>query len=300
LTGSLRRCQTAVRNWSAAWARRHERETYRKTMKLIGLIVSLAICLTAATHRAHGQIAQQNLSFSVVGQFQTNYYSTNTTTQTTNETAAIGGVMIVTSYVVKAIAIDLAGTGWTNWNGSKLLREINMNTGAEGIFLRKGNVQTNVSSFFGNSYSNEFRADVLNELGGFTNLVYYANGIETNTTNSVYLGTFTTVSNNPTVTNRIQSAGLFSVSLNTTNMKFNMLAFGNTTGEILTGRLDGTYYARWVDTLSAAGVGNYSINLNTNLFFGRNLYETTNFVGGPAHGSFTCTGTSFSTLPGGP
>jgi hypothetical protein len=265
------------------------------SMRLIGRFFLLAGLLIAA-QCARAQVASQFLSFSIVGEYEVDSFQTNVVTDTTNQAARIRGVWIGTTNVVKAIAIDLEGLLWQKWAGANIVRETDMATGTEGIFLRLGAASTNVSSFFGTSYLSNFKENVPSVLG-FSNMTYYSNGVVTPFTNSAYGANLSTTGANPTTTNVVKSADLFSVSLNTSNLKFNLLAFGTTSGTNIVVNYKGTHYQRWVDFLSANGVGNFAINLGTNLFFGTNLYETTNFVSGPARGLFSAYGTVFNNQP---
>src|SRR5208282_2888143 len=98
--------------------------------------------------------------------------------------------------VIKALAVDLEGTNFATWTGSFLVREVNLTNGNEGIFLRKAGKQTNVSSFFGLSYSNNFTGELTNEFPAlntnlaivFTNTV--TNGGSTNMFTNVFTNSF--------------------------------------------------------------------------------------------------------------
>jgi len=265
-------------------------------MRVTGWFVTLAICLLAAAECARGQVISQNLSFNIVGQYQIDFYASNADFEITNLDSRIRGVQITSSNIVKAIAVDLEGQSWTNWRGAALVRETDMATGNQAIFLRAGLMETNVSSFFGDSFSNDFRADLPGVLG-FTNTMYLSNGVPTELTNTAYRSEISSV---PTAqTNLIRSSSLFAVNLNTSNLKLNFLAFGTTIGTDWKVAYQGANYSQWVDSIAAAGVGNFAINLGTNLFFNTNLYETTNFVSGPARGNFMCHGAAFfGRLPG--
>lgn len=268
-------------------------------MKVIGTIAAAALCLLAASPWASGQVAQQTLSFGLIAYYGTNFYGTNLTTQTVDQALRVEPILISSADIVNAIALDLAGKGWTNWYGSRLIRNTDLITGAQGIFLRKGNLQTNVTSFFGGSFANDFTGNLEENLSGFTNTVYYDNGVLYGFTNAAYRGSYTTVGSGPTKTNSLGSIRLISVSLNTSNLKFNLLACGTTAETNLVFSYKGTNFNQWVNTiLATGGVGNFDINLGTNIFFGHNLYETTNFVSGPATGSIVLGGANFSILPG--
>jgi len=133
-------------------------------------VAGTAWLLAAGALRAQTSI--QRLAFSLVAEYQTNIFYTNTTESTvslTNESSYTHRAFLITSNVIKALAVDVDGPNWTNWLGSALVREVNLTNGAEGIFLRNNGVQTNVSSFFGGSFSNNFTAGLSNEFPGATN-----------------------------------------------------------------------------------------------------------------------------------
>ncbi len=104
---------------------------------------------------ARAQSAYQYITFSVLAQYETATNNVPSEPTLTNLTHDL--VMFTTTNIVKAIAVDAFGTpGWTNWSKAKLLRRINLVTGAESIYLNKGTTnEVDVSSYFsGTSVSN--------------------------------------------------------------------------------------------------------------------------------------------------
>src|SRR5665213_1164953 len=92
-------------------------------------ILALSFVL-AAQGTALPQYIQQTLTFSIVGNYQTNIFYTNDVI--TNYVSQIKGKIINSPDIVKSIAIDLAGTNWnlthkigsvcyTNWTGAALI-----------------------------------------------------------------------------------------------------------------------------------------------------------------------------------
>jgi len=111
------------------------------------------------------------MTFSIICQYVTNTYITNVATGTTNQNQHLLTVIIDSANIVKAISLDMFGTAWTNWIGSALVYEENMTNGNQGIFLRYGGKNTNVSRFFTNSfstngYANMFSHDAAAVFGG--------------------------------------------------------------------------------------------------------------------------------------
>src|ERR1700722_15670472 len=138
-------------------------------MKQVQLLIALIVGMGEAVPNAHSQTSQQKLTFSIFGQYQTNRFTTNSAHTQTNEMETINSMLISTACVVKAIAIDLAGPGWTNWANPSLVRETDLTNGVEGIFLVSGTNSADVSKFFGGSFSDDFTATVTNNFAGSPN-----------------------------------------------------------------------------------------------------------------------------------
>ena len=225
----------------------------------------------------------------MVGDFQTNTITTNASG--TLDRPRIHEFLFATGNIVRAIAIDLNGTNFgaaTNWAGSVLLREVNLTNGNEGVFLLKNGMQTNVSSFFGGSFSNNFTGGLSNAFpvlgtgftnfsfatNGFTDVFYYdstneltnlslsvvANGVTTTFTNSdtniftngfnlatpLVEGRVQTIGTNST-TNFSRTAGLYYLSLNTTNIKFSVVGAGDGFITPVAGAISGVVYQRPIE-----------------------------------------------------
>ena len=261
-------------------------------MKQVQFLMALWLGTVAAAHCARGQTSLQRLSFSVFGQYQTNELATNSTRAATNRitTEVAKSVEISSANIVKAIAIDEFGTGWTNLTSASLVRETdfaNGHSGAEGIFLYRASPPTNVnvSSYF------SFTNNLTNSFPAVTNF---------NFANPVNGGIVTLKSGGSlTNTNSLTSAGLFYVSLYTTNIQFNLIGYGATTTTDLTGSIHRTnLFSGRVQSLQAACVGSFGLYVGTNLFRtngASDALEPTNFVSGPAHGSFAAAAPSFIT-----
>lgn len=303
---------------------------------------------------ALAQTSIQRLHFSLLAYYQKDVFTTNTSTSAgplTNQYSTLRNILIGTGNIVKAMAVDLDGTNTAtnNWRGSELVREVNLVDGTEGIFLRKNGSQTNVSSFFGITYSNNFQAGLFAGFplvaNGFTNVTYpvgnLATNLETNAFTNVIVntntncstaeaftnvftnyvtnvfdqGTGVTVTNNfmlenPLVrgslqmtgptnfeTNIVGTAGLYFLSFNTTNLKFNILCVGTGSSTNVAGTIDGTHYARAVDYQTCGCAGDYYLNTTTNIFdLGA---EPPVYVTGPLRGSFA-SGIPFFSRTNGP
>jgi hypothetical protein len=264
------------------------------------------VIIALSANVARAQTSIQRISLYLLADYQKDFYYTNLTSPSeplTNVNSHIRSILITTGNVVKALALDLDGTnlentnivGTNTWRFSELVREVNLTNGAEGIFLRKGSAQTNVSSFFSISFSNNFQ-------GGLPVAFPFAANDFTNTILSGSNSTTNIVTNNFVLqnplargwvyqtnatnfrTNFIQTSGLYYVSLNTTNLKFNMLCEGPGSITNVSGTKEGTSYSWPVSSISVGCAGAYYVNITTNIF------ETgTNppmWVSGPLRGSF--------------
>jgi len=248
-------------------------------MKPVQFLMACLIATGVAVGHAQAQVARQTLTFVLSGQYQTN--AIHPGAGYTNEHKFIKTVYFSTANIRKALALDHAGTDWTNLYDTDLVREIEFTnglSGREGIFLYRSSPPTNVnvSSNFSLNFTNNFTQDVAGAFPGATNF-----GVN----NTVSGGVFTRDSTN---TNSLVSAGLFSISLYTTNLQFNLIGYGTTTETNLLASHDGVRYSGPVQRLQVlTGVGTFGLNVSTN-FFENSIVgaPNTNFVSGPAHGYF--------------
>jgi len=247
--------------------------------------MTAAVALLLMTGSLHAQTSVQRITISLFGQYQTNRFYTNSTTGLTNENARLRDILIATGNVVKAIAVDLEGTNWTNWAGAALVREVNLTNGNEGIFLRLSGKQTNVSSFFDSSFSNNFTAGLSNSFPGATNgMNSSTNNLNGSTNNAnpnfqLVQGWVRMTSSTNFTTNFTRTAGLYLVSLNTTNIKFNFVAAGP--GRITT--VSGAGGKGSINSEIISGAGSFYLNATTNLYdMGSN---GASFFTGPMRGS---------------
>jgi hypothetical protein len=260
--------------------------------------------LALAAGGLHAQTSIQRLTFSLIGEYQTNIFSTNSDNPPlTNEDSKIRTVLVGTGNVIKALAVDLEGTNYTNWTGGSLVREVNLTNGNEGIFLRVNGNQTNVSSFFDGSYSNDFTAGLsnafpalTNNISGLTNDIY---GSSNNPIPQVELVRGWRRMTNPTntTTNFVATAGLYFISLNTTNLKFNLVGVGDGVASDVAGDIGGTLYERTnIHSEYLGTAGTFYLNVETNIYgAGTNppMYFT-----GPMHGTINIGLPWFSSIPG--
>jgi hypothetical protein len=252
------------------------RDMKKRIRFLIGGFV-LLFSLMAVGARA--QSAFQSIGFSVLGEYET---VTNGATADPPFTNLNFHLILITSInVAKAIAVDKFGhPGWTNWAGALLLRRVNLVTGEERIYLDNTNEQVDVSDYFTNTYLSNFSADVGAAFPAATN------NFTTNNPNPlepIYSGG----SNNHRAV-----AGLHFISLNTTNLKMNLVgaSFGGLGLGIgvlnkFSGEVHGTNYDGEVPNDVMQVVGTFTWTPDTNIF---DIRASTNaFYSGPAHGTVT-------------
>jgi hypothetical protein len=253
---------------------------------LLGGLV-LILGLTATT--AHSQSAYQYISFSVLAQYN---LATNDVPSEPDETVIKRNLVMVTSTnIVKAIAVDAFGvTNWTNWSSARLLRRINLVTGAERIYLNKGATnEVDVSSYFGATYTSNFTSGVSAAFPAATNNFAPNNP---NPYETLYAGTNTTY---------FTAAGLFFISLNTTNLKMNLVGanfsyLGNGALSNYSGTLSGTNYSGVaVEGETISVIGSFSWTPRTNIF-DVDKATTNTFYSGPARGTVTVGVPAFSKL----
>src|ERR1017187_4346140 len=207
-------------------------------MKQVQILIAVLFGTLVLAGDARGQILYQRLSFSIFGQYTTNVAVTNSTNPlSVNEANVLKTVLMTSANLVKAMALDFAGTNYASWTGSYLEREINMTNGAEGIFLCRTTAPVtnyDVSRYFNYSFTNNFasKAALGSHFAGITNFI--------NTPRSFYPTNFSPA-NNPLVgdniylrktgniTNTWSGSGLYYVEFYTTNLQFNLLGYGNST-----------------------------------------------------------------------
>ncbi|HEY3915715.1 MAG TPA: hypothetical protein VGN61_14605 [Verrucomicrobiae bacterium] len=266
-------------------------------MRRIGLLLScLAIFFGFLTAKARAQASCQIITFSVLGDYQDATNNASTEPLFTNQ--FIQPLLFTSGNVVKAILLDLKGTQWTNWPGAHLERQVNLVTGEEGIYITLGGKdELNVSPFFGDTYVGNFTGATTNTLGFATNNFTYGTNALQNPFTPMYNGTAS-----PTTTNRHVAAGMHYLSLNTTNLKFNLVGvslFGIGNGEIttFTGTSQKTnHYSVPIDREVMNVIGSYSWNKTTNFYspitnvagvFHSGPARGTVIVGTPVLGNFT-------------
>jgi hypothetical protein len=263
-------------------------------------VFAAGAALVLAAGGLHAQTSIQRLTFSLVGEYQTNIYYTNSDNALLTNDQKIRPILITTHNIIKALAVDLEGTNWdvdrtnsTNLNGAELVREVNFSNGpaygTEGIFLlRSGTNAANVSRFFAGSYSNNFTAGLSNAFPALTNY---------NPIPPIQLDQGSRSMNSTNTTTHFTStAGLYFISLNTTNIKFNLVGVGDAAVTNVGGRIDGTIYppTNTVQSEYLGTAGSFYLNVATNIF-GDGTNPPVYFTG-PMHGTFNVSPPRFSTI----
>jgi hypothetical protein len=224
-------------------------------------------------------VSVQRIGVNLTILYQADNFVTNSAMTVTNEASFIRTAYIDTGDITRCIRLDW-GPNWTNWVGAFLVREVNLATGAEGIFLRINGRQTNVSwyftNLFGASYSNNFSSQVSNWFPAFTNNFTPTFPLEHGSVVTRDTGATTNYSREETF--------VFS-SFNSTNIKFNLLGLGPSVPCRVSGRLNGTLYSSTIDQFSAFVVGTLLHNVGTNRQDSPGVPG--NFVSGTAEGYFT-------------
>lgn len=270
------------------------------------IVAATSFLLMGGSLRAQTSI--QHITLSLLGEYQTNTFFTNTTAfpdgPWTSQYSFIRPVLITTFNVMRSLALDLEGTNYKIWNGSELLREVNLVDGTEGIFLRKGTNQTNVSRFFEGSYVDNFQSQVTNAFPALTNnIAGLTNDLFEGNTNIPQTLLFhgwqrrpDPLVSNDTTTNFVSTAGIYFVSFNTTNIKFNLLGVGDGGSTNLVGPVEGTAKTNIINSEFLGTAGTFFLNSSSNIYdLGTN---PPNNVTGPMHGSFIVGPPVFSTIPG--
>ncbi len=251
---------------------------------VLGLLV-FALGLTGINARA--QSAYQNIAFSVQGQFETATNSVPSEPNTTFENLHL--ILFTSGDVVRSIAIDLFGTeSWTNWSNAGLLRRVNLVTGEERIYLSRGGTNVvDASSYFSGSYVSNFMSQVPVAFPSATNNFGPLNP-------DPYQPLFTGTNGN-----HFNSAGLYFISLNTTNLKMNLVGanfsfLGNGLLHNFKGVQSGTNYSGEVQNEVISVVGTFSWNRSTNLLGVGS--GPSDFFSGPARGNVTVRDPAYSVL----
>jgi hypothetical protein len=243
-----------------------------KKMRCLFLVLALGFGLCA--QRVQGQTSEQVMSFSIICQYVTNYYTfTNSTTKVVNQYLLLDTVILNSANLAKAMAVDLLNTNWIQWAGAEICYEVNLANGNQGIFLRLGSKQTNVSSFFGNSFTNAFSQNVSNVFSG------------TNYATSLPLGGNNNDQGGTTITNSNFSGNLAYLTFVSSNMSFNL--FGYSQGPVVhgSGYLDGQLYEQYLPEPEIAGAGTFTLNVTTNVFLVPTSNGTPTNYTGVAHGT---------------
>jgi hypothetical protein len=252
--------------------------------KMRCLFLTLALGLGWCAGRAQGQVIAQTMTFSVFCQYVTNTYTTNAGIVFTDP--HVNTVALTSANIVRAIAAEVFGTGWTNWESATLFYEENMTNGNQGIFLYDKGRQTNVSQYFTsvastNGFANMFSRDVTNVFGGtiFPTLSSnsYVNILSEDATNPDAGTNFPVGSlplygtygygNGPVAT---AYDDLAYVTLNTSNTSFTL--FGYSQGNLFRATYDDEGHQGIVDSALIAGAGTFSLNITSNLLFITNGY----------------------------
>jgi hypothetical protein len=262
----------------------------RDMMKRIGfLFAGLVLIFSLMAIDARAQSTRQTIAFSVLAEYET---ETNDVPSDPTLTDQYFHLLLITgANVVKAIAVDQFGKpNWTNWSAATIVRRVNLTTGDERIYLNNGGTnEVDVSSYFSGSYVSNFTSGVSNAFPAATN------NFDTNNPNPLQ----PLFSGTPTI--HRASAGLFFISLTTTNLKMNLV--GSSIGGLGTGlgvltkfsgNEKGTNYSGEVENEVISVVGSFSWTMNTNLF---DISPGTNtFYSGPAHGTVTVREPTYSPL----
>jgi hypothetical protein len=236
---------------------------------------------------ARAQSTYQGIAFSVLTQYETMTNDVPTDPTLTHEYLHL--LLITSANIVKAIALDYFGTPeWTNWADASILRRVNLVTGDEGIYLSRGGITNiEVSKYFQGTYVSNFMSGASNAFPGATNGFSNYNP---NPYQPLFAGQ---------PTNHTTSAGLYFITLNTTNLKMNLVGvnfsyLGNGVITNFVGRIKGTNYSERVEDEVISVIGTFSWTRSTNLL---DISPGTNtFYSGPARGTVVVRMPTFSPL----
>jgi hypothetical protein len=243
--------------------------------KLRVLFLAAAFAFGLGANRAQGQTMVQNLTFSIICQYVTNFLNvTNITTGNITSYEELDTIVVNTANVIKAIDLQKFGTNWTQWYPANIFYEVDLTTGAQGIYLRREGVQTNVSEYFGTCFSNYFSQNADTALA----VTNYA-------ANSLPLGGNPNDQTPALTTNINHFANLAYLSFTNTNMSFSL--FGFTQGQIVLtgGYFDGTFYKHYSDVGELISAGTFTLNVTTNVFNTNTTLYPAIHATGIAHGT---------------
>jgi hypothetical protein len=244
-------------------------------------LLALALGFGLLPQCAKGQTTAQVMTFSIICQYVTNTATNiNVSTQRTNVEQQVVTVLLSSANLVKAMAIDLLGTNWTKWQGAYLVYEQNLQTTNQGIYLRLNGLQTNVSSFFGDSFTNVFSQDVNN--------VFSA----TNYTTLPLNGGFDYDVRGVKSTYYTASGNLAYLSFSSTNTSFNIFGYSRGSLAEIVERYNRQLYTNTVNEAENIGAGTFSLNVTTNIYPYLNITNytiPTNYTG-LAHGTVYLSG----------
>ena len=176
---------------------------------LIGGLV-LLFCLIAGNARA--QSGYQLITFSVVGEYESQ--TNNVPTDPTETNLYLHLVAFTSANVVEAIALDMFSyPAWTNWRYAGLIRRVNFATGDERIYLNRGGTnEVDVSSYLQHDLHQQFHIRAGG--GAFPAATNNFTANDPNPLQPLFSGT---------PTNHFASVGMNFISLTTTNLKMNLL-----------------------------------------------------------------------------
>ncbi|HEX4120774.1 MAG TPA: hypothetical protein VH619_09180 [Verrucomicrobiae bacterium] len=264
-----------------------------KRLRFLLILMTLAFGFAAVNARA--QSAHQVMSFSLLTDYQDETNDAPTNPQATN--LVIHPLLITGQNILKAIMLDVKGHAWTNWAGATIQRQINLTNGEEGIYVTLGGLEeVNVSQFFSETYVSNFTWGVTNYLGFLTNSFTYG----TNLLQSPFLPEYNGYILGST-THHGSSASLHFISLNTTNLKFNLVGCSlQTPGDGTITTFDGIYdktnhYSVAVQREMIYVVGSFVWNATTN-FYTPVTNVTNVFYSGPVRGNMIIQAPFFNPL----
>jgi hypothetical protein len=245
--------------------------------KIRFLFLTVLCAFGFSVQRSEAQIAGQTMTFSIICQYITNTASTNLQSSQVTTVQHLETVLISSVNLVHSIALDLFDREYTNqgalhinWNAGHLIYEQNLLSGEQGVFLRAGRFQTDVSSYFINTnfsaggYSNIFSTDAN---AAFASTLYVTN---TTLTNSPFLPIAEGYVYSNSLTSEVSSN--FTLFDNLAYVDFDTTNFHNTQFRLFgysEGHLIGLEYAGLYHKLNQAHIvaaGTFRMNLTTNLF----------------------------------
>ena len=258
-----------------------------KKMRCLFLVLALGLGL--CSQRAQGQTTAETMTFSIICQYVTNTYSTNYSPLVINKFQHVITVLLDSANLAKAMEVDLFGAKWTNWQGASIVYEQNMITGNQGIYLRWAGKQTNVSSFFTNSFStngfaNMFSQDVASAFNGTNYAVSGTNDL------LPLIGGNVSEELDSTNSNFNVSDNLAYLTFSSSNTSFTF--FGFSQGALLNTVYDKEGDIAKVNKAMLVGAGTFSLNVTTNIYPYLNITNytiPTNYTG-LAHGTVYLSG----------